>query len=389
MCTRISPLSLGLISVAIILLFVLVIVNMVANGNDYPAHIKSAIALEETGQFDRPRPQFLYHISLILLNRLIPSKYDAVAATLLSLICYVAVGMIIFRLINPLFSRTKPRIRVVVPVLLTLALMLVGPVNILTWQQQNLYLGYFVPYSYHNPTVILLRPFALILFLLGLRAFADLKANSRLIVLAAVFAVLSTIAKPNYGIALIPALILFTLYFLYRKFYFNWRLLAALILPIIAVLGWQYIFYHDQGMGGFEFAPLKIVLYFSQSNLLVEFLLSIIFPVAVYGFYFQKARHSLSLNLAWLVFGFAVLYAYLLAEKTDWTDGNFLWGIEVALMILFVFSAIFFIQLIIAESPVRRWSWQVIACTFVFALHLVGGVIFYISSLSPNWRDWL
>lgn len=386
---RISPLSLGFLSVAIILLFAPVIVNMLANGNDYPAHIKSAVILEETGQFDRPRPQFLYHLSLIFLNRLIPSKSDALAAIILSLLCYIVVGVIILRLVYPFFYRAAPRMRLLLPILLTIALMLVGPVNILTWPEQHLYFGYLAPYSYHNPTVLLLRPFALILFLLGIRAFADIKVNLKIIVLGAALAVLSTIAKPNYGIALIPALLLVTLYFLYQKLQLSWRLLAALILPIIAVLAWQYIFYLDQGMGGFEFAPLKVVRYFSRQNPLIEFLLSTVFPLAVYGFYFKKARLNLPLNLAWLVFGFAVLYAYLLAEKSDWTDGNFFWGIEVSLMILFIFSTTFLIQQIIAESPVWRWKWQALSCTFFFALHLVGGIALYISSLSPNWRDWL
>jgi hypothetical protein len=386
---RISPLSLGFVSVIIILLFTPVVVNMLTHGNDYPAHVKSAVILEETGQFDRPRPQFLYHLSLIFLNRLIPSKSDAIAATFLSLVCYVVVGVIIFRLVNPFFYRISPRIRLILPILITIALMLIGPINILTWPEKNLYLGYLTPYSYHNPTVLLLRPFALILFILGIRAFAGLKANPSIVVLGVIVAVLSTLAKPNYGIALIPALLLVTLYFFYRKFPLDWRLLAALILPIIAVLAWQYIFYLDQGMGGFEFAPLKVVLYFSRHNLLFEFLLSLAFPIAVYGFYFRQVRGTLPLNLAWLVFGFAVLYAYLLAERKDWTDGNFFWGIEVSLMILFIFSTTFLIQKIIAESPVRRWKWQTAICVFFFALHLVSGIAFYLSSLSPNWRDWL
>jgi hypothetical protein len=385
---RISPLAIGVLSVCLIVLFAPLILNMITNGNDYPGHIKSAVVLETTGQFDRPRPQFLYHIALILLNRIIPSTQAGIAALMLGLLCYLALGFIILLLLNRRFCRMPPRVRLIAPIVLTLMLMFMGPINFLT--QSNLYFGYIAPYSYHNPTVVLLRPFAVILFLLAVQIFEGGKADWITLLICALIAVASTLAKPNYGIALIPALILFAIYLSFRKYPVDWRLLGAIILPVMAVLGWQLFFYQDQGMGGFEFAPFKVALAQSDGrSLLPKLLLSIMFPAVVYALYFQEARHILPLNLAWLTFWIAAFYYYFFAEKRDWTDGNFLWGAEVTLMILLISSLSFFIRQSTAVWPERRFTLKFGIGTLLFVLHLIGGIALYVSSLSLDWRAWL
>ncbi|MCA9904323.1 MAG: hypothetical protein KC547_10730, partial [Anaerolineae bacterium] len=51
---------------------------------------------------------------------------------------------------------------------LSAALHVVGPIMLLTLLNQNMYFGYVTPHTYHNPTSILLKPLALLLFFISL-----------------------------------------------------------------------------------------------------------------------------------------------------------------------------------------------------------------------------
>src|SRR5262249_24557664 len=151
-------------------------------------------------------------------------------------------------------------------------LLLIGCVNEFTWNAKNLYLGYLIPYTFHNPTVVLLKPFTIPLFAFALMIFNSVRVRLPIIIVCAVLSALSILAKPNYGLALVPALILVSGYAMWKKWSLNGYLLAAIVLPIVATLGWQYFYYGAASGGGFEFAPLKVMSYFSPDGLFLKFL---------------------------------------------------------------------------------------------------------------------
>jgi hypothetical protein len=202
--------------------------------------------------------------------------------------------------------------------------------------------------------------------------------------------VLSTLAKPNYAICIGPALFLLAAYRCSRKQYVNWRLLTlGAFASIGVVLAWQYLFHRTSGMGGFGFAPFKVMGYLSPENLPLKFVLSILFPACVYFSYFRQARRDLALNLAWLAFLFGAFYTYFIIEPREWQSGNFLWSGAITLLILFVVSFIFFVQQMLNNARERpQKSARTYLCVMVFGLHLVSGLIWYYVQLTYPLYTW-
>jgi hypothetical protein len=387
--TRIPAWSIGLMSVILIGLFAPVIVTMITAGNDYRAHIRFALIWEQTGFVNTPLPHFLYQLLLILLHRLLPAADIALVASLLSIICYLCLGLTLYVLLCHLLSSVWPRRNWLLPTIITAVLMLVAPVNILTWNSNNLYQGYVALHSYHNPTIVLLKPLALASFLFALKVFDSQRASLRMVFASGIITGLSVIAKPSYAICLLPALGLLTAYSLYRKRTVDWALLLSIALPILEVLAWQLLYYRASGAGGFVFAPLQIMSFYSPDGLLPRFFLSLLFPAAVLLLYFKAASSDVSLQLAWLTFAFGALCTYFLAETREWRDGNFIWSGQITLLILFIASALFLLRQNASLLAVRRFTWKFNVCTVILALHFVSGVAFYLPHLGSEWRSWL
>jgi hypothetical protein len=390
--SRLPVWAFGLTAALIVILFLPLTFSMVRYGNDYPGHIASAIAFETNGQFDRPRPQFLYHFSLIGIGHLLPisdtTQRLSMAAVLLGVITYLVTGVLLLIPAVSWLQTTRPPRRSILGIAVALALMFIGPINLLTWGTPNLLYGYLTGNTFHNPTVLLSKPFALIVFWYGAQAFSGRQRHFRQYLICAVIAFFGTLAKPSYSIAFIPALALAVFYCLVRHRPLDWGLLATIAIPILGVLGWQY-FYHSDSMGGFEFAPLKVAELFPGSlGPWLSIALSLLFPVTLYILNWQKAHQDCLLNLAWLSFLIALAYYLLLAERADWQDGNFYWGVEVALWLLMIMSLRSLILRLLASTAQRTWlfAWLPIG---LFTLHVIGGVALYVTHLMANWRNWL
>lgn len=384
----------GVLLLLVIIPFTIVVLSMLRNGNDYPAHIKFALAFEWTGNFGRPLPHFLYHFILIALSRLLPIA-DAiqrltVAALALGLLNYLALGIMCLNLIAPWLRSIRLPLRFILAIVVTLTLLLVGPINLLTWASENLYRGYITSNSFHNPTIVLAKPFALAVFLFALSAFDTKSITPGKLIIYAVLALAGTLAKPSYAIAFIPALGLVTLFRLIQRKPINWSVLLTVGLPVVGVLGWQYFFYHTEGVRGFDLAPLKVIGSFSGTlGLGWSITLSFLFPIVVYLTQWRVARRDLAVNLAWVALLVALAYYLLIAERVGWEDGNFYWGVEVGLWILFIVSLRLNVQVLLTNPRNSITFRMAMISLVIFALHVIGGMALYVVHLSPNWRDWL
>src|SRR5207248_602892 len=146
---------------------------------------------------------------------------------------------------------------------------------------------------------------------------------------------------------------------------------------------------------GIIFAPLKVYSLYS-SWLLPKFILSILFPLTVYLLYFRRATQDFALNLSWLIFLIGSFYAYFLAESGPRFDaGNFGWGAQIALFILFVWSVKFLIRQEIATRGecvgATKRSKRCVTCIMAFGLHLVSGFgwyVVYLSTLNVRYTWW-
>lgn len=269
--------------------------------------------------------------------------------------------------------------------LISLVLLLAGPINLLTWASNNMLQGYIPTSAYHSPTLVLLRPLALALFLQCVRVFTTTSVSRFGLIAAAVVTALSTLAKPNYTVAIVPALGLLAGYAFIRKQPVNWPLLIiGIFVPAAEILLWQLNHVRGTELGGFMIAPFAVMSIFSPTDLLPKFLLSILFPLTVTAFYWQNARRDKAMIFAWLSFAVGAFYTYFISESQNPSNANFTWSGQITLFILFVAAAVFFFRQNTVLFAERRFKPAFLIGMVVLGLHLVGGVALYISSLNPR-----
>jgi hypothetical protein len=343
--------------------------------SDYRAHINVARFILETGKlsFDGwavPHP--LNAFGMIFYHQVFgfSLEFGEIIVVLLS---YALLGNIIFSQIKKITGFHADWKSMII----SFGIIIAGPLFILVGIDQKFYFGYSGFALYHNPTINLLRPFALLLWLIILK-YAFLKKNTRLgIFLGIILVILSTIAKPSYTICVLPAVGLIVLVQRIRGQTINWGFIFfGLFIPAIIVLLWQYqiafLGYRDSSI---IFAPFKVIRWMSH-KIALKFLLSIIFPLSVSIICFKRVIHDRAMMIAWVIFGIGSFYGYFLAEGgKSFYSGNFLWSTDITLFILFIQAIFFFLsQISISKSNLsgRIFIW------LIFGTQVVCGIIYYI-----------
>lgn len=279
-------------------------------------------------------------------------------------------------------------------VLVSLTLTLVAPIMLFAPLDGKFYFGYIGLASYHNPTVHLLRPFAVLSFIFVIRTVTHTRTPVVWMAVSAALMFGGALAKPSYTTSILPVLGLIGLWGLWRGKQtagshdsiwkaawsaIDWRLLIlGLALPALLSIVLQTVVVYlvpDADPVGIMLAPFVVERAFSD-YLPWKFLLSIAFPLVAALFFWRKYREDVSLPLAWLAFFSGVLQLYLLAETGDrLMHGNFRWSAQITLFLLFVATARFLLNRA-GDLPL----WQRSAAWAVYLLHLAGGVAYYIAS---------
>ena len=263
---------------------------------------------------------------------------------------------------------------------IVVGLNLVAPVSLLAPLDQKFYLGYIGMITYHNPTIILLRPFAVVQFIYAVQCFTDSMFAWKHAFLAGIFSLVTTFIKPSFAICILPAIGVLTIIHLLQKRPINWRMLIiGFALPSIAVLSWQYLLTY-QSIDGSKilFYPFGVMKTYS-GYLLFKFILSIFFPLAVTLLCHKEAFKDIRMKLAWLGFLLGAFYTYFLAEAGPrLADGNFSWAGEITLLVLFYVSTIFLLE----RTSVGRLKEIMLKASWT--LHIAFGVIYYIYCLTTR-----
>ena len=333
--------------------------------------------IAEENTFDVPH--ILYHVFIIALVKLLPFLSYINAGLIVSLGYCIATPVILYQIVRSALSGIGWRPSLLAG-LVTVALLLVTNINLLTLQQQDLYFGYIPINIYHNPTIFVLKPFALLTFVFTL-AVLENRIVFRLVtaLMGAIIVFLCIFAKPNYLISFLPASILIAGYRWLRREPLPWQLfLFGIVVPATLLIGIQYLMtFGGNNESRVIFAPLAWM-NDTSVNLIPKFLLSTLFPLSIYLLYWSSARNTLALNLSWLSFVFGAAQVYLFVETGErMAHGNFLWSAQITLFILFVCSTIFWLK-----QNYREWRWWVSAV--IFMLHLVSGIIFLVYTLTPS-----
>lgn len=372
------------------LLFTPIIWKLSGSAYDYVVHTR--LAAQMATSLTLLSPHFLLQAVIVLLKQIFQTSF--------STSCYLAVILPIAAAAALLFSRMYTATdKSVLSGFLAMGLLLVAPLPLLAPLDGHQYLGYIGINVLHNPTILLLKPFALLLFTFATTRIVEAAAinRSRLTVCIMV-TIACALTKPSYIIVLLPTLAIAICVPAIRKSLANpIFILCGILIPGALILAWQYwITYSAQQMSGVYagkssiiFAPLVVMSYFS-SWLLIKFLLSIAFPLAVVAGHFRQVLADGRLCFAWLAFVIGSAYTYFLAESGPrMLQGNFTWSGQIALFILFVTSLEFLYEQ--QRHNVRNnrsHKFVFTLCSTFFVLHILSGVAFYAAEFIANERYW-
>ncbi|MGJ3237467.1 MAG: hypothetical protein ACFE0Q_02060 [Anaerolineae bacterium] len=400
---------------------------------DYTTHNQLALqATDEPARFFGNTPHFLYHVAVSLAYQLGGRVDVNNAAVQVLVICFIlTVGVIYWQL------RAANRLPGGLPIVLisgvlSLALAIIMPINFFT--PENLYFGYLVPHVYHNPTMIIMKPLALVLFFLTLPIFFNSRPLSRWwIIPLTLLTVSSMFAKPSFVIAFVPTLglICFVLIVRYigewaqvlrqpmlivRAFayhdpnstetlprflqpcYINWPvLLGGIVLPTFIALAYQMMTWTSSGGIGID--PLRVLfewtLHYEENadqQLLYKFGMSLAFPSLVYLLHLPHTLKHFTFNLAWALVLVSAGYLYLLVDYTVIAAGDFGWSVQIAVLILFIVAVRFILQhyeVIFTGGVTGRQAGVLALCTVIFALHGVAGIHWYRMHMSQYMEELL
>jgi len=265
-------------------------------------------------------------------------------------------------------------------VLWAFTLPFLAPVMALVPLDGRYYFGYVGLANYHNPTVQVLRPVALLVFILALQVFRSSRNPKWMSATAAALVVSSALIKPNYIICILPAMAVLGLIFLLRKQPLDTRMaLFGFVIPATIILAVQYYMsYAMPGADNNHIAFLPFVVEQAFSNYLPwKFILSIAFPLVILLMIPRAIIRDLEMQLAWLGFVIGTLQLYLLAESGDHLlAGNFRWSAQITLFILIVACVRFIAMRLGGENKINRK--QKMVGYLAYGLQLAGGVAYYV-----------
>jgi len=334
----------------------------------------------------------LYHYSINLVTNLLNpdtaeegiviAYYSGFAIAILMQIATAIITLILIYRAAPIFINR--RIAVIYS-LTALGLVTIAPITLFHLNAQDMQAGYSYPTFYHNPTIIMLKPFAIILFILSVRVFEEQTPSNMFIIGTAAISIATVMAKPSYTIALLPGLSLVALYTWFRKKTVHWKLLIfGIIIPNIPLLLTQFLFTFARGESSLDFRPFFIAIRLSGDTFMIiaTFLLSILFPLAVAVLYRKRAIRDTSIILSWVIFFIGSVYFYLLVEDgPQLYHRNFQWTTSITVFIVFLAHALFFIKHRAEAMSKSGTNLKDRIIIVIFILHSLNGVYWYLAHL--------
>lgn len=355
---------------------------------DYIMHFQEAASLASGNP---PRgPHMLFHVLTAFIDRLF--SLGIISAGLLLLTICISITAVLLII---MFKRCQVPLwgALIAPFFI----LIVAPIALLYGFDKHLYFGYVGVNVYHNPTMLLLKPFMVGIFMLSpfFWCTAD-KKPAWLWCILPLFLVLSALSKPSFLIVYVPGLGMFLLIRYLLKKAVDWKLfLFAVFLPSTVVLGWQYWMTYSAnqiaglyaGKSSVAFAPLTVVAGMSK-HIFVKLLLSVAFPLSILGALWRSAMRDEWLGLSWLIFLIGAFQFYFLIEQGPRAlQGNFAWGAQAGAFVLFIASVRHLLTQTknhteLFHSP----AW--VSCLMILILHVLAGFVFYAAEFHSPQGYW-
>ena len=264
------------------------------------------------------------------------------------------------------------------------------------------YVGYQSPSIWHNSTYIVMKLVAALTLIFYLRVAHDYKKKMpwKYFILFAVFLTLSTAVKTSFLLVFAPVALIGLFFDFARKVPLKRILLfASAILPSLAIIVFQeaVLFGEDTENGiVFEFG---YNVYLRAERPYFTMILSALFPVLIFLFNIvpviketlrdfkakRLPRHTFFILgwAMWVVGAFELLFLKETGQRA--LDGNFSWGYDFTLFVLFVLSILYFMNNLrsvrfLGGNKILRGAYTVITGA-VLVYHMYCGALFFVRLL--------
>ncbi len=271
---------------------------------------------------------------------------------------------------------------------LGLITLIVGPIILFSYPGRQ-YIGSINGNPFHNPTYTLMKPFAIFFFIFTINSLYK-KVGWKEVLLSGLILFLASIAKPNFTLSFIPSVGFVAIFLNFKRLKeLNWKFFTiSIVFVSLFALITQYIIMYSGTRGDrVLFSPFTAIMAYLPDlpTIIGSILLSIVFPILIIIVYWKKVKNQLSLTLVLVNFVISFVISYSFMEQVDMLSLNFLWTIMFATFLLFMESIRIFVQEGILEFQNNNHKIMVkhIILGSMLLLHLVCGILFYFSSLSP------
>jgi len=309
---------------------------------------------------------------------------------------YTVLSFIITRKILLFYFPNKSLLSIVT--LFSFILMILGPIVL----EKRMYLGIGTINIYHNPTYIVVKPFALLTFYFFIRFYDFMKISTKslskkenkdyikYLILFSVTMIISLFAKPSFLQFFIVGMGLFLLVQLFRKqIYFSSVIkIGICFIPSVLIILFQYfmLLSTDQNEG-IIFSPFT-VLYLYNSTLF-SLLLLLLFPLFIFFTNLKDLKKDDIYLLTIICYVLSLIQILFFAESGKrLIHGNLLWGYYLATMLLWTYSIKIFIQnwldinnqqidLKMIYSHKAKYTRTIKIGFVLLFLHLISGIVYY------------
>ena len=227
----------------------------------------------------------------------------------------------------------------------------------------------------HNPTILIMRPFALVSILLYYKFITreekDRKSYAYLFGFA-VFMMLSILAKPNFAVVFLPAMGLQTLFYMIKNkdLLYGIKLLVAVI-PSAVLLIYQQKFMTSNTVAFSQFA-IKFGSFseFTPKEVLFVSLVTFPVPILLFNLRYFRENKLYQMSMIALLVGWIQMFFF-----TNGPSGDFSWGYDMAVQ----FATFMSLVVAISDEKHKKWFLKILHCGayVVFAYQVICGIMYW------------
>ena len=297
-------------------------------------------------------PHPLWHIGTWYVSKFLEVKFE-VAAALFTAAVVTLYAVTIYKVAKAIDEQKNGES---LWYLITFIVLAIGPFFWVDYYPR-IYMGPGSPSVWHNVTLLMVKPLALLSVFFTVRYLSDGKNLN--FFWAILVTILSIFAKPNFIIVFLPSLVVFVLlkrYFSKKQLLF---VLAAILLSVLA-LAYQFIGQYKGGShstgGGIVFDFLGVWSIYTPS-VFVSIAMALGLPFLISLFNYSTVKENDYIKFTWLLVLFSTIIFSCFAESGKrYADGNFSWSWMISLGLIYIFTIIEYFRQYRKMLPLVRYS---------------------------------